>query len=128
LNPAYVWGAASLLPGAPGDCSGKIYAILASCGVPVQRITSRMIASGFDGWNFPKAAYTDIKRLALYFMTLTSDRPEGHMGMISAVLLPEGKSRQYVLAHESTSAGFITTPVKVGYWTYRSFSKARNIK
>lgn len=27
LNPFYVWGAAGLKPGAPGDCSGKMYAI-----------------------------------------------------------------------------------------------------
>ena len=29
-NPAYIWGAAGLAPGAPGDCSGKLYAILFS--------------------------------------------------------------------------------------------------
>jgi hypothetical protein len=30
LNPQYVWGAAGLDPGAPGDCSGKLYAIFFS--------------------------------------------------------------------------------------------------
>ena len=30
MNPAYVWGASKLEPGAVGDCSGKIYAIFRS--------------------------------------------------------------------------------------------------
>lgn len=30
LNPKYVWGAAGLDPGSPGDCSGKLYAIFFS--------------------------------------------------------------------------------------------------
>lgn len=30
LNAVYVWGGAGLEPGAPGDCTGKYYAILSS--------------------------------------------------------------------------------------------------
>jgi hypothetical protein len=30
LNAVYVWGAAGLEPGAPGDCTGKAYAIFSS--------------------------------------------------------------------------------------------------
>jgi hypothetical protein len=129
LNPAYIWGAAGLLPGAPGDCSGKIYAILASCGISVERLTAAMIAAGDDGWGFPKAAFDEIRPLALYFMTMTPNRPRGHMGIV-IYILPSvaGEPPVIMLAHASTTAGFIAVPVKPESWARTRFDWARNLQ
>jgi cell wall-associated NlpC family hydrolase len=124
FNPIYLWGGTSLLPGAPGDCSGKIYAIFASCGVPVQRLTAKMMAAGFDGWNFPKVDYAHVRPLAVFYMTMVENRPQGHMAIIQKTTSPG----VYIMLHMSSTAGFVAVTVKAGTWPYKHFDWARNVK
>lgn len=122
LNPAYVWGAHKLLPAQPGDCSGKLYAIFASCGVQVIRTTANRMAAGLDGWNFPKVLYPDMKILAIVHMTVKATRPQGHVGIIVVVL----SKNQYSMAHASESAGFIAVKVFPGSWVHKVFNWSRH--
>ena len=129
MNPAYVWGAASLLPGAPGDCSGKIYAIFFSCGVLVTRGESRLIADAWDGWKFDKVMYDEMKRLAIVFMTMPPSpgkqkRLRGHMGIIIKVEVQNGET-VYLMANAQLSAGFVVVWVKKDTWPFRYFDWAR---
>lgn len=108
LNPAYVWGAADLKPGVPGDCSGKLYAIFKSCGVDVKRTQSIKMAAGLSGWGFEYVDYFEAKSLALVFMTTIPGRPQGHVGvLIDNVFL--GITR---MAHASSKWGFIAVTVE----------------
>lgn len=132
MNPAYVWGASGLSPGAPGDCSGKIYAIFASCdvrdrdGKPVKRSTSLRMAQGKDGWNFPYVGYDDMNELAIYFMTMKPERPDGHVGLIFRRYKPDDKHTTYELAHASSSLGFTSWGIlpEMSNWAYKTFSGA----
>jgi hypothetical protein len=121
LNPAYVSGAHELLPASPGDCSGKLYAIFASCGVQVIRTTANRMAAGLDGWNFAKVLYPDMRILAVVHMTVKKTRPQGHVGIIVVVI----GNQQYSMAHASESAGFIAVKVFPGSWVHKDFDWSR---
>jgi cell wall-associated NlpC family hydrolase len=111
LNPAYAWGAAGLEPGAVGDCSGKLFAICFSCGVPLQRTTAARMAEGQDGWDFPIVSIERVKALALVHMTTQEHRPLGHVGMLT--------DSDHV-AHAS-SKGFVETEIGRLRTTIRRF-------
>ncbi len=103
LNPAWVWGAAGKDPGAPGDCSGKITAIVLSCGITVCRIDAKSMAAGKCGWNFPLIALQDGKILTLIFFTFKPERPNGHVCIVTYPPI----SGLIKVAHASKKYGFI---------------------
>jgi len=116
LNPVYIWGAAGLAPGAPGDCSGKLYAILASCGFPVQRVPVSYIARRQAGWCFPFIAYAEGKSLALVIMTTQAHRKHGHIGMLRTDV-QWGKIAK--MAHASSRLGFTQVVLAPGQPMYK---------
>lgn len=90
MNPAYAWGGSSMEIGAPGDCSGKLRAIFASCGFMVQRVTSAQMYDGLGGWSQFKfhKEFAKGKRFTLVFFTLPPKpgkplRINGHVGMLN---------------------------------------------
>jgi hypothetical protein len=107
LNPAYMMvNKISLDPGAPGDCSGKIWAIFASCGLPVLRITAYDMHRNLGNWRFPDVVEEDAKRYALVWFTFTKDRPYGHIGLLTFT-----KKDGWKMAHASQRLGFIEVPI-----------------
>lgn len=125
LNPAYLWGGDSLKPGAPGDCTGKLYAILASCGFPVQRIPATMIYNQKGGWRFPIVIYAEGKMLAIVIMTAKKNRPHGHAGILMTDV-QFGKLAK--MAHASSSAGFIQVILKPGSYWYPKIDRLLQVK
>lgn len=115
LNPAYVWGAAGLEPGDPGDCSGKLYAILASCGVPVQRVPARMMAAGLGGWRFPRVSFRQGSELSIVIMTTQPHKPSrkyGHVGITTDDVYEVNGIPVTRMAHASSHWGFIEVTIK----------------
>jgi len=108
LNPAYAWGGAGLKPGAPGDCSGKLFAIFFRCGVPVTRVTAHMMGQGLGGWDFPTAFVQGGRPHWLVLMTLQSHRPQGHIGLLMSSVTFDGPAK---MAHASGSMGFIIVDI-----------------
>jgi hypothetical protein len=127
LNAAYVWGAAKLKVGAPGDCSGKLSAVCQSCGVRVRRMRARDMGEGLDGWNFPEVTFEQAKALAIVIMTLQKKRPNGHVGMLAKDVYG---GRITLMAHASSRWGFMLVNVeksKKNYF-YSRITKIRQMQ
>ncbi|MFA4845086.1 MAG: hypothetical protein WC654_00820 [Patescibacteria group bacterium] len=134
LNPAYLWGGASLKPGAEKDCSGSLYSYFRACGCededgrPIQRTTANRMAAGLDGWGFPEVAFGQARKLAIVHMTMPAKpgkavRINGHVGIL-IVDVQTGVTR---MAHASSSWGFIASLVEdsgQNYW-YLKITKLR---
>lgn len=128
LNPAYLWGGASLEPGAEKDCSGSIYSYFASCGVAeIIRTTAARMHAGKDGWGaFHIIAYNEAHKLAIVIMTCTADRPNGHVG----ILYSDVQYGVAKMAHASSKYGFIAVILrsdKKGNYYFPRITRIRQV-
>jgi len=126
LNPAYVFGAAGIDPGVPGDCSGKVRAILMAAGIKLERMRASDISQAKDGWRFPVVMYSAARPGAVVVMTLQKHRPNGHVGML-VESVQDGKTR---MAHASSTWGFIAVVIDANkpknYW-YPKITRIRQV-
>jgi hypothetical protein len=78
LSPPYVWGEHGPKG---GDCSGEMYWIFHMSGAPFIRTTALQMWSGtWPGYNVK--TWEDADSPELIFFTYSSERPQGHVGLV----------------------------------------------
>jgi len=115
LNPAYLWGGASLAPGSEKDCSGALDAYFRTCGARTgqPRTTAARMGQGRDGWDYPLIPFEGARKLAIMTMTMPPARNkpvrvEGHVG----ILINDVSYGVTRMAHASSKWGFIASLVE----------------
>lgn len=106
-----------MLIGQPGDCSGKLLAFFARCGIgwpktPVIRTTAVCMAIGRANWLFPKVKYSEGRKFAIVVITWPPRkgkpiRRHGHVGILTV----DVRNGRTMMAHASSKWGFIIVPI-----------------